>query len=506
MISRIFRDLPSLMDAGNLLVSKAVVLSAVMLFFLAVFCANKFFERRMSVSKVAATVKIALLGFLLLLLESQAGAVPMFGTVIGNLQSLLVMLCLANLVTYLLVDLYFYYKMRREVPSFLRDLFTSLVYVLFAMTSLRVIFHLDVSSILTTTTVLTAAVAFAMQATIANIISGFTVQNDRNLRLKTWIALKEQDIVGEVVNVGFRYTTLKSLDNTRVMVPNHYIMQNVVTNLGYSDAYDRTRIVSKVGLGYDLPPEKAIAILTRILKQDKDIVKDPPPSVRLRNFADSCIEYDLVYLLQDYHTCHVTKGHVLSRIWYAITREGHSIPFPHREVISKVSREPFVFDGERIRALLRGTEILQSLSEEELLGLSERAPIRVFATGEEVVRQNEQGDSLFIVLQGELKVFLDEAQVGTLSTGEIFGEMSLLTGEKRKATVAASTEVHLVEIRKEEIEPLIRSNAALLDRLSAILASREEANIGHRKRMELANADPGRKETFRQKLTAFFNL
>ena len=506
MISRIFRDLPSLVDAGNLLASKAVVLSAVLLFFLAVFCANKFFGRKMSVSKVTATVKIALLGFLFLLLESQAAAIPMFGTVIGNLQSLLVMLCLANLVTYLLVDLYFYYRMQREVPSFLRDLATSLVYILFSMISLRVIFHLDISSILTTTTVLTAAVAFAMQTTIANIISGFYVQNDRNLRLKTWIALKDQGIVGEVVNVGFRYTTLKSLDNARVMVPNNYIMQNVVTNLGYGDASDRTRIVLKVGLGYDLPPEKAIAILTRILKQDKDIVKEPPPSVRLGNFADSCIEYELVYMLKDYHTCYVTKGNVLARVWYAVTREGHSIPFPHREVISKVSREPFVFDGERIRVLLRRTEILQSLSEEELLGLSEQVHIRVFATGEEVVRQNEQGDSLFIVLHGELKVILDEAQVGTLSTGEIFGEMSLLTGENRKATVAASTEVHLVEIRKEEIEPLIRSNAALLDRLSAILAAREEANIGHRKRMELANADPGRKESFRKRLMEFFNL
>jgi len=506
VISRTFPDIPSLVDAGNLLVPKAVVLSAVLLFFLAVFCANKFFERRMSVSKVAATIKISLLGFLLLLLESQAGAVPMFGTVIGNLQSLLVMLCLANLVTYLVVDLYFYYRMRREVPSFLRDLFTSLAYVLFAMASLRVIFHLDISSILTTTTVLTAAVAFAMQTTIANFFSGFYVQNDRNLRLKTWIAMKEQGVVGEIVNVGFRYTTLKSLDNTQVMVPNNYIMQNLVTNLGYGEGQERTKIALKVGLGYDFPPEKAKSLLLRLLLEDKDVAKDPPPSVRVSNFADSSIEYDLVYSLNDYRTHLVTRGNLLTRIWYAVTREGHGIPFPHREVIMKTAREPFIVDGGTLLAVFRRTEILQSLSEEELLGLSERVPIRVFATGEEVVRQNERGDSLFIVLQGELKVFLDEAQVGTLSTGEIFGEMSLLTGERRKATVAASTEVRLVEIRKEEIEPLIRSNAALLDRLSAILASREEANIGHRKRMELASADPGLKETFRMKLKAFFNL
>lgn len=506
MVSRIFGGLSPLMDIGNLPISNVVLLSVVLLFFLAVFFANTFFKRRMSSSKVTATIKIALLGFVLLLAESQAQAVPGFGPLVANLQKVIVLLCLANLVTYLLVDVYFHYRMKGEVPSFLRDLFTSAVYIFFAMTMLRVIFQLDVSSILTTTTVLTAAVAFAMQTTIANIVSGFAVQNDRNLRLKTWIALKEQDIVGEIVNVGFRYTTLQSLDRTKVMVPNNYIMQNLVTNLGYGEGQERTKIALKVGLGYDFPPEKAKSLLLRVLLQDKDIAKDPPPQVRVRNFADSSIEYDLVYSLNDYRTCLVTRGNVLTRIWYAVTREGHSIPFPHREVITKTAREPFVADAGTLLAVFRGTEILQSLSEAELLGLSERAPIRVFAPGEEVVRQNEQGDSLFIVLQGELKVFLDEAQVGTLSAGEIFGEMSLLTGERRKATVAASTEVRLVEIRKEGIEPLIRSNAALLDRLSAILASREEANIGHRKRMELASAEPVTKETFRQKLMAFFNL
>jgi len=506
MSSRIFGGDSFLMDVGNLPVSNVIILSVVLLFFLAVFIANTFFKRRMSTSKVAATIKIALLGFVLLLVESQARAVPGVGPLVGNLQKFIVLLCLANLVTYLLVDVFFYYRMKREVPSFLRDLFTSLVYVFFAMTMLRVIFHLDISSILTTTTVLTAAVAFAMQTTIANFFSGFYVQNDRNLRLKTWIALKDQDVVGEIVNVGFRYTTLKSLDQAKVMVPNNYIMQNLVTSLGYGEGQDRTKLSLKVGLGYDFPPEKAKSLLLRILLQDQDVAKDPPPSVRVRNFADSSIEYDLVYCLNDYRTHLVTRGNLLTRIWYAVAREGRSIPFPHREVIAKAAREPFVVDGGTLLAVFRRTEILQSLSDEESRRLSERVHVRVFATGEAVVRQGDPGSSLFIVMQGELKVSIDGTQVGTLAGGEIFGEMSLLTGENRKATVTAATEAHLVEILKEDIEPVIRSSPDLLDRLSTVLARREEVNRERRERMEIAGADPGTRETFRQKLMAFFNL
>ena len=138
--------------------------------------------------------------------------------------------------------------------------------------------------------------------------------------------------------------------------------------------------------------------------------------------------------------------------------------------------------------------------------MAERVHTRVFATGESVVRQGDPGSSLFIVLQGGLKVSIDEMQVGTLAGGEIFGEMALLTGEKRKATVTAATEAHLVEIQKEDIEPVIRSNPDLLDGLSAILARREEVNRGARERMEHANAERATKETFREKIMAFFNL
>jgi CRP-like cAMP-binding protein len=290
------------------------------------------------------------------------------------------------------------------------------------------------------------------------------------------------------------------------MVPNNYIMQNLVTSLGYGEGQDRSKLALKVGLGYDFPPEKAKGLLLRILLQDKDIAKDPPPSVRVRNFADSSIEYDLVYCLNDYRTHLVTRGNLLTRIWYAVAREGRSIPFPHREVIAKAAREPFVVDGGTLLAVFRRTEILQSLSDEESRRLSERVHVRVFATGEAVVRQGDPGSSLFIVMQGELKVSIDGEQVGTLAGGEIFGEMSLLTGENRKATVTAATEAHLVEILKEDIEPVIRSSPDLLDRLSAVLARREEVNREQRERMEIASADPGTKETFRQKLMAFFKL
>ncbi len=505
MNSQFFGGVSSLLDIGYLLINKIAILSVVLLFFLLVYVLVTLFKAGMSLSKVSATLKIALVGFLLLLLETQVKAVPLYGNLIGSMQSLIVMLCLANLVAYLVVDIYFYYRMNRQVPSFLRDILTMLVYLVFALASLRVIFQIDVSSIVTTTTVLTAAIAFAMQTTIANILSGFYVQKDENLKQQTWIYIKEQDITGKIVNVGFRYTTLRTLDNQKVMVPNNYIMQNIVLSLGSREG-EKTAVHLKVGLGYDMPPEKAVNLLTRILQREEHIVKDPPPRVVASNFLDSSIEYDLKYFLDEYSSHMITRGSVLSKIWYAVSREGYSIPFPHREVIAKSPDKPFVVEEAALLSALQRTEVLQSLSEEEFLRLAGRVHVKVYGSGEVVVRQNDPGDSLFLIRRGHVNVHLDDALVGGLKEGEIFGEMSLLTGERRKATVVAGEEAHLVEISKADIEPVIRANPAILERLSALLAEREERNIEHRKKLGLSHEDVDRKGTFLKKLKAFFNL
>lgn len=503
MTFRLFDADSSLLDAGSFLTNKTAILSFVFLFFLAVYLVNAIFRTNMPRHKVAATLKLAVFGFVLALLEKWVGAASPHADLIGNVQSIVAMLCLANLVTYVVVEIYIHYRMHRHVPSFLRDLVTMLVYVVFALVSLRVIFRIELSSILTATTVLTAAVAFAMQTTIANILSGFYVQNDENMKRGTWISLKENGVVGEIVNVGFRYTTLRTLDKQQVMVPNHQIMQNVVTSLGSRDG-EKTGFHLRVGLGFDVPPEKAVKMLTRLLEEEEHVLKNPRPTVIVNGYMESSVEYDMKYYLDDYSRSRSTKGNLLSRIWYAVEREGYAFPYPHREVIRKTPSRPFERDAEAILAILKRTDLFSSLDDEEFRRLAGRTRVKVYGAGEVVVRQDEEGDSLFIVKRGSVNVRIDGALVGSLGAGEIFGEMSLLTGERRKATVVADGEVRMVEISKGDIEPLIKADPKLLDGLSAILAEREGRNIEHRKAMDSSRVNGGVKEAFLNRLKAFF--
>ena len=306
--------------------------------------------------------------------------------------------------------------------------------------------------------------------------------------------------------MSFRYTTIRTVDNQKVLVPNNHLNQNIVRVLGSRGAdSEMSAVHTKVGLGYDMPPEKAIEMLRRILSQEEHVMKSPPPSVNLTNFLDSSVEYDMKYFLDDY-ACRVpTQGSMLKKIWYAVAREGYSIPFPHREIITKEAGAPFSGELASVADALGRAEILKSLDEGEIRRLSEGVRVLVFGPGEEVVRQGDAGDSLFIVRRGTLGVRIDGAEVGTLREGNVFGEMSLLTGEKRTATVRAETEVRLIELSKGGIEPVVRANPRLLESLSAILAQRQAANLEQMKSARQQRTPTG-KDVFLEKLKTFFGL
>jgi len=492
--------------SDNIIFHKLAILLVVLLFFVAVRAVALFTPRKLPIAKAMPTIKFAILGLLVLALENWQGGSAFYGDYIGKVQSLIVMLCLANFTAYLVVDARLYYKMGKIAPAFIEELLTLLVYVVFAMAALRIIFHIDISAILTATTVMSAAIAFAMQTTIANIITGFYIQNDRNLKSKTWVSIKDKDVIGEIVKVGFRYTTLRTLDNQLAMVPNSQVMQSVVHTLGNVEENERTAVNLRVALGYEFPPAKAIELLTRVLKEEKNISKHPPPLVTAYNFLESSVEYNLMYYQDTYSEYRVTRGNVLRKIWYAVTREGYSFPYPHREIIRKTDPPAATEDKDAVLAILRRTELFGSLDEEKYQELAGKVRVKVYGTGEAVVRQGEAGDSLFIVKRGMVNVRIDDLLVGTLGEGDIFGEMSLLTGEMRKATVEAEREVRLIEISKEDIEPIIRSDLKILDGLSAILAEREVRNIENRKTRELSQPIGTGKEIFLERLKVFFGI
>lgn len=499
------QDVLSLVDLNFFLVNKLVVLVVVILFFVGVTVVRRVQGKPLSPLAPTA-LKLSLLGLVLLYFEATLAGYPNYRLILARLQSVIVLICLAKLAIYILVDMILTLRRHGEVPMLLRDAIRLAVYLIAAIASLRLVFQIDLSTVITTTTVLTAAIAFAMQTTLSNAFYGFTVQIDPLMAHGNWISIPEKGLFGEIVNVGFRYITLRTLDNNQVLVPNAVVVQSIVTTHGSPQeaAQERAATTLTIGLPYELPPEQAKAILRLVLHEEPLVLPEPPPVVRLQSLSDSSISYLMKFWLADPAQRNLALSELQTKAWYAVHRAGWSFPFPHRQIVTTPAKEPFPNQRAVIMAGLRQSHLFDVLSAEEVLLFADSALVRPYAPGEIAVQQGDQGSSLFFVLQGEMTVEMNGREVARIEQGRMFGEMSLLTGEPRRATVRACSEVLLAELPKAAIADLIDKNDKLMERLSEALTRHSVGSRAQLDRQEDEAAAERSPVEYLKRLKAFF--
>jgi CRP-like cAMP-binding protein len=171
-------------------------------------------------------------------------------------------------------------------------------------------------------------------------------------------------------------------------------------------------------------------------------------------------------------------------------------------------------DQEEALSILRDEPLFGCLSDEQLTQLVSQAGLNIFGRGEPVIEEGSPGDSMFVMLRGAAKVFVSKngskIQVAKLGAGDCFGEMSLLTGEPRSATVRADGDCYVMEIGKPVMAEVLRDAPSCLEKLSELLAQRKMETEGVLK--EAARSDEHAiKErqytaTFLDRLRTFFQL
>jgi len=499
------REILSLVDLNFFLVNKLLVLVAVFLFFITVTIVRRIQGRPLS-NLAPTALKLSVIGLVLLYFEATLTGYPNYSLTLARIQSVIVLICLAKLLIYILVDMILSLRRHGDVPMLLRDAIRLIVYLLAGIASLRLVFQIDISAIITTTTVLTAAIAFAMQTTLSNAFYGFTVQIDPLMARGNWISVPEKNLFGEIVNVGFRYITLRTLDNNQVLVPNTVAVQSVIVTHGSSQetSLQRAALTLNIGLPYELPPEQAKAILMRVMQEEPLLLGEPQPIVRMQSMNDSSIIYQLRFWLVDPADRNHAISDLQTKAWYAINRAGWSFPFPHRQILTGTPKTSFPNQNEQIIYGLRQSHLFDLLNQDEIKYCADCSLLRVFAPGEIIVKQGDEGSSLFFVLTGELLVYVDQTEVATLKTGRMFGESSILTGEPRTATVRAATEAMLAELPKSAIADLLNTNEKLLESLGEALARHSENN---RKQLDSLNdksSDPRSSIDYIKRLRDFF--
>jgi small-conductance mechanosensitive channel/CRP-like cAMP-binding protein len=380
----------------------------------------------------------------------------------------------------LAVDVAFGRKTHRAPPRIFRDLTQAVVYLIVLMLTLRAI-GVEPSSLLTTSALLTAVVGLALQDTLGNLVSGLALQMQRPFEVGDWIQFDpEARQIGQVTEVNWRATTVMTSDLVEVIVPNAMLARAAIRNYSRPSRVSR-RTVSVQG-SYDASPHRVADAIQKALVGAPGLISDPAPWVQTKSFGDSGIEYTVFFFVDDFASRERTDGLVRDRVWYAMQRAKIAIPYPIRTVhVHEVSKETRAQEHEqeldRRDQVLRCVDFLDVLPSAAHRALAAGAEVRLFAPGEVIVTEGEASAEMFVIDRGTVAVELVRAgrsmTVARLGAGKFFGEMALMTGEARKATVRALTECALIVIARDVFQQTIATVPGVVEKMSGLLAVRQ---------------------------------
>ncbi len=360
---------------------------------------------------------------------------------------------------------------KTPTPKILRDLLDFALYAIVALPILKSELQFDLGSLVATSAVLSLVLGLALQDTLGNLFAGLSIQMERPFQVGDFIKVGEH--VGRVMQTTWRATRLETLRKENVTFPNSQISKNEVVN--YSRAAAPVGIDLYIGLSYDAPPNQIRRVVFEVLSEIPLVLREPAAKCRLWKFDDSSVRYQIRYYVADFGDADNVMDEVWSRLWYRFRREGIEIPFPQNVLTLKGQPEAASeVQPALLGEVLRGVDLFQALPPEDLQRLSRELRTRRFGRGERVIEEGQEGNTFYVVVSGKVSVQApgSSAEVGRLGRGQYFGEMSLLTGDRRAATVVAAEDAVLLEIDRPSFARLFADNPDLAKQLSALLAQR----------------------------------
>jgi len=338
---------------------------------------------------------------------------------------------------------------------------------------------------LTTTAVSAVIIGFALQDTLGNMFAGLAIQVEKPFRVGHWVAVGPH--VGLVAEVTWRATKLKTKAGNLVILPNAFMAKEAITN--YSEPSALTRLDVEVGVSYGSPPNQVKQALLEAIPNAPLALKDPPPDVIVADFGASAVIYRVRFWTNDFSRDSLARDQVRTAVYYALRRHGLEIPFPiQTEIHREPEFEPESARNDRVNEALQQVDLFQPLSIDERYALAARAGERLFGQGETIVRQGETGGSMYVVRRGRVRVIeASGRELAVFSAGGYFGEMSMLTGQPRTASVQAVEDSDVVELTAESLREVALVNPDVLRRISDVVAARQ-ADLERQK----AEGAPGR--------------
>jgi small-conductance mechanosensitive channel/CRP-like cAMP-binding protein len=382
------------------------------------------------------------------------------------------------------------------IPELLVSIIRTVLFVATAFVVIRIILDIDISPLLASTALLTAVVGFALQGVLSNLLAGMSLHVTRSVLPSDWVRIGE--VEGRVIETNWRETRLQTHGGHILVVPNSTVANATIHNMTRPTPLRRHSI--SVGAGYSDPPGGVIDALIRSALSVPEVLRDPRPNALVAEYKDSGINYVLRYWTHSFHRRQTIDGAVARIVWYQFKRRGIQMPCSMNDKLLEdfftavsTPRQPASAGGESARRIgdlktsdfctqilvdAEGSPLLQDEDLSQVAGKMRRLH---FTSGETLFVQGDPGNSCYVVVSGHLhgRMEYDDATQAVefeVGPGALVGEMSLMTGLPRTATVSVREEVELLEIPEDAFACLLGLHPEIPVVLSQLAADRAARN------------------------------
>jgi small-conductance mechanosensitive channel len=172
-------------------------------------------------------------------------------------------------------------------------------------------------------------IGFGLRDVANNFVSGFVILTTKTVKRGDWITL--QNNLGTIVDIGIRTSTLRTVDNVDIIIPNSHLITNELINWSYGDNIARLHV--PVGVSYSSDIHQVRDILIDVAHRYEYALKYPQPEARFTEFGDSSLNFELLVWIDITRIkVPLVKSALNYMIWDAFKDKGIQVPFPQRDV------------------------------------------------------------------------------------------------------------------------------------------------------------------------------
>ncbi|NEO99338.1 MAG: mechanosensitive ion channel [Symploca sp. SIO2E9] len=342
-------------------------------------------------------------------------------------------------------------------------------------------------------------IGFGLQDITKNFVSGLTLLFERTIKVGDFVEF--DGLSGYVKAISLRSTVIRTREGGDVFVPNSILSENRILNWSY-DSYI-ARIHLPVGVAYSSDPVLVTETLLKSAYMEPAVLHDPSPLVLFRGFGDSALEFELRVWVNRIDKEPDLRSSLNFIIEYNLRQHGITIPFPQRdlwvknpEALNLLTRpkkeaqnippsvplpQPPQLPTQSskplsVRSLLRLVTYFENLSDLEVRQLIEIGYRKRLVPSQVLFHEDEPGDAFYIILSGSVEVFVAKLSkhLTILGAGQFFGELALMLGIPRTATVRAVEETILFVINRKGFEKLLQEHPELSEVIVQELGKHKE--------------------------------